>query len=78
MTSIGASNAIESLNARFRRAVRHRGHSPNEQAALKVLYLVAIQRRPNREDLTGRINGWKQILNTLSVHYGDRIAAAGY
>jgi transposase-like protein len=35
------TNAIESLNARFRRAVRHRGHFPTEQAALKVLYLVA-------------------------------------
>jgi len=68
------TNAIESLNARFRRAVRHRGHFPNEQAALKVLYLVATQRRPNRQDLTGRINGWKTILNTLTIHYGDRIA----
>jgi transposase-like protein len=67
------TNAIESLNARFRRAVRHRGHFPNEQAALKVLYLVATQRRPNRENLTGKINGWKQILNALTVHYGDRI-----
>lgn len=72
------TNAIESLNAKFRRAVRHRGHFPNEQAALKVLYLVAIQRRPNRQDLTGQIRGWKQILNTLTMHYGDRIAAAGY
>jgi transposase-like protein len=70
------TNAIESLNARFRRAVRHRGHFPNEQAALKVLYLVATQRRPNRQDLTGRINGWKTILNTLTIHYGDRITAA--
>jgi putative transposase len=35
------TNAIESLNARSRRAVRHRGHFPNEQAAMKVLYLVA-------------------------------------
>lgn len=26
------TNAIESLNARFRRAVRHRGHFPTEQA----------------------------------------------
>jgi transposase-like protein len=34
-------NATWSLNARFRRAVRHRGHFPNEQAATKVLYLVA-------------------------------------
>jgi len=72
------TNAIESLNAKFRRAVRHRGHFPNEQAALKVLYLVAIERRPNRQDLTGQIRGWKQILNTLTMHYGDRIAAAAY
>jgi transposase-like protein len=67
------TNAIESLNARFRRAVRHRGHFPNEQAALKVLYLVATQQRPNRQDLVGRISGWKQILNALTIHYGDRI-----
>jgi transposase-like protein len=69
------TNAIESLNARFRRAVRHRGHFPNEQAALKVLYLVATQHRVNRENLTGKINGWKQILNALTIHYGDRITA---
>ena len=62
-----------SLNARFRRAVRHRGHFPNEQAALKVLYLVANQHRPGRDNLTGRINGWKTILNTLTIHYGDRL-----
>ena len=67
------TNAIESLNARFRKAVRHRGHFPNEQAALKVLYLVATTRRKNRENMTGRTNGWKAILNALTVHYGDRI-----
>ena len=69
------TNAIESLNARFRRAVRHRGHFPTEQAALKVLYLVATQKRKNRQDMTGKIAGWKTILNTLTVHYGERIAA---
>jgi transposase-like protein len=67
------TNAIESLNARFRRAVHHRGHFPNEQAALKVLYLVATQHKPNRENLSGKINGWKHILNALTVHYGERI-----
>jgi putative transposase len=67
------TNSIESLNARFRRAVRHRGHFPTEQAALKVLYLVATERKKNRENLTGRITGWKAILNVLTVHYGDRI-----
>ena len=75
-TIVYTTNAIESLNARFRKAVRHRGHFPNEQAALKVLYLVATDRRPNRSNPTGRINAWKKILNTLTIHYGDRITAA--
>ena len=35
-----STNAIESLNARYRRAVKARGHFPSEQAALKCLYLV--------------------------------------
>jgi putative transposase len=37
---IGSTNAIESLDARYRRAVRARGHFPTEQAGLKRLYLV--------------------------------------
>ena len=68
------TNAIESMNARYRRAVRHRGHFPTEQSAMKVLYLVSRHKRPGRENMTGHINGWKTILNTLTVHYGDRIA----
>lgn len=67
------TNSIESLNARFRRAVRHRGHFPNEQAAMKVLYLVATTRRKNRQDLIGRTAGWKPILNALTIRYADRI-----
>jgi putative transposase len=47
------TNAIESLNARFRQATRRRGHFPNEQAALKVLYLVIRTPRPNRANVTG-------------------------
>ena len=53
--------------------VAHRGHFPNEQAAMKVLYLIAIRRQKNRENMTGQIAGWKQILNALTIHYGDRI-----
>ena len=41
---------------------------------MKVLCLVATTRRKNRTDLTGKTNGRKAILNTLTVHYGDRIA----
>jgi transposase-like protein len=39
-TVICSTNAIESLNARYRRAVRARGHFPTEQAAMKCLYLA--------------------------------------
>jgi transposase-like protein len=35
-----STNAIDSLNARYRRAVRARGHFPNEQAAIKCLHLA--------------------------------------
>lgn len=38
--SSSATNAIESLNARYRRAIRARGHFPTEHAALKCLYLA--------------------------------------
>jgi hypothetical protein len=41
-----------------------------------VLYLTAIEGRKNRSNPTGRINGWKQILNILTIHHGDRIEAA--
>jgi transposase-like protein len=70
------TNSIESLNARFRKAAVRRGHFPTEEAAMKVLYLTAIERRKNRTNPTGRINGWKAILNALTIHYGDRIKAA--
>ena len=67
------TNAIESLNSRFRHAARRRGHFPNEQAALKVLYLVIRNPIKNRPNITGKIAGWKDILNTLAMFYGDRI-----
>ena len=50
------TNTVESLNARFRRAVRHRGHFPNEQAAMKILYLVATTKHKNRNNLNGKTN----------------------
>ena len=37
---IYTTNAIEALNSKLRRAVRTRGHFPNDDAAIKLLYLV--------------------------------------
>ncbi|WP_412515659.1 IS256 family transposase [Actinomadura madurae] len=70
---IYTTNAIESLNARFRQATRRRGHFPTEQAALKVLYLVIRSPLKGRTNVTGKTRGWKTALNALALHYGDRI-----
>ena len=37
---IYTTNQIEALNSKLRRAVRTRGHFPNDDAAMKLLYLV--------------------------------------
>jgi len=50
---IYSTNAIESLNARMRRATRARGHFPNEQAALKCLYLTIASTPPDAERTAG-------------------------
>lgn len=70
---IYTTNAIESLNARFRRSTRQRGHFPNEASALKVLYLTIHERKATGGNAIGRVRNWKQVLNTLLLHYGDRI-----
>ena len=40
---IPVTNAIESLNAKLRRAVRAHGHFPTDENAMKLLYLVLNQ-----------------------------------
>ena len=37
---IYTTNAIESLNASVRKAVRNKGHFPNDQAATKLIWLA--------------------------------------
>lgn len=70
---IYTTNAIESLNARFRAATRQRGSFPDETSALKVLFLQIQRREKNKAGPTGRINGWRPILNILTLTYGDRL-----
>jgi len=69
---ICTTNAIESLNARYRRAVRTRGHFPTEQAALKCLYLVTRSLDPTGTGHTRWMMRWKPVINAFAVTYGDR------
>jgi len=70
---IYTTNAIESLNARFRRAVKARGHFPNENAALKCLYLTVISLDPTGRGRKRWTNRWKKALNAFDIAFEGRI-----
>ena len=70
---IYSTNAIESLNARFRRATRARGHFPNEQAALKCLYMVVRSLDPKGTGQERWMNRWKPALNAFAITFEGRL-----
>jgi putative transposase len=71
-----STNAIESLHARYRRAVRARGHFPNEQSAMKTLYLVTRSLDPKGTGQTRWAARWKPALNAFAVTFADRMPTA--
>jgi putative transposase len=73
---ICTTNAIESLNARYRRAIRARGHFPTEQAAMKCLYLVTRSLDPTGTGRTRWTMRWKPVINAFAITFGDRWPAA--
>lgn len=70
---IYSTNAIESLNARFRRATRARGHFPNEQAAMKCLYMVVRSLDPTGTGQERWMNRWKPALNAFAITFEGRL-----
>jgi transposase-like protein len=71
-----STNAIESLNARYRRAIKARGHFPSEQAAMKCLYLVTRSLDPTGHGRARWAMRWKPALNAFSITFADRFPAA--
>ena len=70
---IYSTNAIESLNARFRRATRARGHFPNEQSAMKCLYMVVRSLDPTGSGQERWMNRWKPALNAFAITFEGRL-----
>ena len=75
-TVLCSTNAIESLNARYRRAVNAKGHFPTEQAALKTLYLVTRSLDPKGLGQARWVTRWKPALNAFAITFSDRMPAA--
>ncbi|WP_252370269.1 IS256 family transposase [Streptomyces hygroscopicus] len=70
------TNAIESVNARIRRAVKSRGHFPNEQAALKCVYMAIMSLDPTGKGQARWTMRWKTALNAFDITFDGRLSVA--
>jgi putative transposase len=63
------TNAIESLNAQVRKAVRVRGHFPSEEAAAKLIWLVLrnVQARWKNPPIS-----WHAAKAQLAIQFEER------
>lgn len=68
--AIYTTNAIESVNSVIRKFTKNRKIYPNEQSALKLVYM-AIREASKR--WTMPIHHWKQALNHFAIMYEDRM-----
>jgi putative transposase len=67
------TNAIESINARIRKAVKARGHFPTEQAALECVYMANMSLDPTGRGRQRWSNRWKPALNAFTEAFPGRI-----
>ena len=65
------TNAIESLNSTLRTAVRSRGHFPNDQAAIQLLYLVLRKLEKNWKNAQRE---WTTAMTQFAIMFGDRFS----
>jgi putative transposase len=74
-TVVCTTNAIESINARIRRAVNARGHFPNDLSALKCVYLAVMSLDPTGKGRQRWSNRWKDALNAFEITFDGRLTA---
>lgn len=67
------TNAIEALNSKLRRAVRAKGHFPNDDAALKLLFLV-LNRAEKEWTMPAR--EWNMAKAQFAIQFGERFTQA--
>jgi putative transposase len=70
---IYTTNTVESLNRSLRKIIKTRGSFPNEEAALKLLYL-ALERISKKWTLP--LQNWKAALQRFAILLGDRVPLA--
>lgn len=68
---IYTTNAIESLNSVIRKSINNRKIFPNDQSALKVIYL-AIQKASRK--WTMALHDWRAAMNRFAIEFDGRIS----
>lgn len=68
--AIYTTNAVEALNRQLRKVLKIRGHMPNEQAALKLLYMAV---RNAQKNWGGRDKRWNTALLQFAIYFEGRI-----
>jgi transposase-like protein len=63
------TNAIEAPNRQLRKAIKTKGHFPNEDAARKLIYLALVNAVPQWT----RCRNWTTALLAFKIHFGDRL-----
>jgi putative transposase len=66
---IYTTNAIEALNRQLRKAIKTKGHFPNEEAARKLIYLAITNAVPQWT----RCRNWTTALLAFKIHFADRL-----
>ena len=66
------TNAIESLNFQLRKVTKAKGHFPNDEAAIKLLYL-ALRNAEKKWTMVPRF--WNSALNQLVIYFPGRLPA---
>ena len=66
---IYTTNAIEALNRQLRKAIKTKGHFPNEDSARKLIYLAVRNATPQWT----RCRNWTTALLAFKIHFGDRL-----
>ena len=69
---IYTTNAIESVNSVIRKATHRHKMFPNDDAALKVVWLAIMESSKN---WTMPIQHWKSVLNRFCIEFGERVSA---
>ena len=68
------TNLVESVNYQMRKASKTRGHFPDDDAALKLLRLIARDLTTTRGGVAGTgTQGWKEALNAFEIYFPGRL-----